>query len=206
MNPDAGLHFKKTNNTSPIMKLTKSILIASSIVTLASVPSALAGGGKGEAATAVEEATEAPVDDVIVEDEVVADEGEMIEDTVTEDGDGATEPEIVICDRGKHVESDTEVVSEGEPTELVDPAVCEMTGNPEVQRDGDKGLENPDVIFQNTAVELRNTGSLVSKAEAGFASDERAASIDTKSAATSQVKKEKKGPVALIKKGRVFLR
>lgn len=158
------------------MKLTRSILLAGSIVTLAAVPTAYAGGGKGaDTAPAVEETT---------------DGGDAVVD------EGGVEPEVVICDKDKCDDKDCEPV---------DPAVCEMTGNPEVQRDGDKGLENPDVIFQNTAVDMP-TVAPVAKAEAGFGSDERAASIQTKSAAMSQVNKEKKGPVALVKKGRVFLR
>lgn len=189
------------------MKFTRSILMAGSLVTLAAVPSALAGGGKGaDVAPAVEESGEATVEDVVVEEEVVVDEGETVDEVVTEEGEVTIDTEIIICDRGKNVDNEAEVVSEGEPGELVDPAVCEMTGNPEVQRGEDRGLENPDVIFQNTAVDLPGSGAPVTKAEAGFGSDERAASIDTKSAAASQVKKEKKGPVALIKKGRVFLR
>lgn len=187
------------------MKFTRSILMAGSLVTFAAVPAAIAGGGKvAEASPAVEETTEAPVEDVVVEDEATVDEGETVDEGVTEDGEGSVEVEIVICDRGKNL--DTDVVSEGDPVELVDPAVCEMTGGPEVQRGEDKGLENPDVIFQNTAVDLTGSGAAVAKAEAGYGSDERAASIQTKSAAMSPVKKEKKGPVALIKKGRVFLR
>lgn len=185
------------------MKFTRSILMAGSLVTLAAVPTALAGGGKGaDVAPAVEESGEAAV----VEEETVVDEGETVDEVVTEEGEVTIDTEIVICDRGKNVDNEAEVVSEGEPGELVDPAVCEMTGNPEVQRGEDRGHENPDVIFQNTAVDLPGSGAPVTKAEAGFGSDERAASIDTKSAAASQVKKEKKGPVALIKKGRVFLR
>ena len=185
------------------MKFTKSILMAGSLVTFAAVPVTLANGGKGaEVTPAVEEGGEAPVEDVVVEDEVIVIDDEVSEEVVVEDGEGSAEPEIVICDRGKDV--DIEVVDEGEVVELVDPAICEMTGGPEVQRGEDKGLENPDVIFQNTAVDL--PGTPVTKAEAGFGSDERAAAIQAKSAAMSPVKKDKKGPVALIKKGRVFLR
>jgi hypothetical protein len=173
------------------MKLTRDILIAGSIVTLAAVPTAYAGGGKcGTVAPAVEETTDAADGEDVVVDEGGADEGEVVDE-----GEVTIEPEIVICDKDKCEDIDCE---------LVDPAVCEMTDGPEVQRDGDdKGLENPEVIFQNTAVD---SPSPVAKAEAGFGSDERAASIQTKSAAMSQVNKEKKGPVALVKKGRVFLR
>jgi hypothetical protein len=163
------------------MKFTRNILIAASIVTLAAVPAAFADGGKGaDVAPAVEETTDG--DDSVV-DEGGADEGGANE--------GGAEPEVVICDKEKCEDTDCE---------LVDPAVCEMTGNPEVQRGDDKGLENPVVMFQNTAVDFP------AKAETSAGSDERAASIQTKSAAMSQVNKEKKGPVALVKKGRVFLR
>ena len=152
------------------MKFTRNILIAASIVTLAAVPAAFA-------------------DDVQVVPAVEERETTDGEDTVVDEG--GAEPEVVICDKEKCEDTDCE---------LVDPAVCEMTGNPEVQRGEDKGLENPDVIFYNTAVDLP------AKAETSAGSDERAASIQTKSAAMSQVNKEKKGPVALVKKGRVFLR
>ncbi len=155
------------------MKFTRNILIAASIVTLAAVPAAFADGGKdADVAPAVEETEITDGEDTVVDE-------------------GGADAEVVICDKEKCEDTDCE---------LVDPAVCEMTGNPEVQRDGDKGLENPDVIFYNTAVDLP------AKAETSAGSDERAASIQTKSAAMSQVNKEKKGPVALVKKGRVFLR
>lgn len=187
------------------MKLTRSILMAGSIVTLATVPAALAGGGKGaDAAPAVEETTEVPADEVVVEDEVVVDEGAAGDDAVVDDGEVTGEPEIAICDRGKDV--DIEVVSDGEPTETVDPAVCEMTGGPEVQRGEDGGLENPDVIFQTTALDGAGADVPVAKPESGFGSDERAADIQKKSAGMGDVKKQKKGPVALVKQGRVFLR
>jgi hypothetical protein len=160
------------------MKLTRSILLAGSIITLAAVPAAHADGGKSADPTP---AVEEPADS----EEVVVDEGGT-DEGVTDEG------EVVICDKDKCEDTDCEIV---------DPAVCEMTDHPEVQQRGGEGLENPDVIFQNTAVDLP-----AAKAEAGFGSDERAASIQTKSAAMSQVNKEKKGPVALVKKGRVFLR
>ncbi len=187
------------------MKLTRSIVMAGSLLTLAAVPAALAGGGKGaEAAPAVEETTDVPADEVVVEDEVVVDEGAAGDETVSDDGEVTVEPEIAICDRGKDV--DIEVVSDGEPVELVDPAVCEMTGGPEVQRGEEGGLENPDVIFQTTALDGPGTEAPVAKPESGFGNDERAAGIQKKSAGMGEVKKVKKGPVALVQKGRVFLR
>jgi hypothetical protein len=175
----------------PIMKIKQKFLLAGAIVTVASAPSLWAGKADAEPTPAVEETSTTP------DEELVVDEGEVV---IT-----LEEPEDVVSDRpvdGEPVEKGE--VTEGEPTELVDPPVFEA-GGPEVQRGEVKNLD-PDVIFQTTALDGGGEAAPVGKAEAGFGSDERAAQIESKGSRISAVKSEKKGPVALVKKGRVFLR
>lgn len=193
-----------------LTKLTRNLIVAGSISAVAAIPAAYADGGtEPEITPAVEEPAEIPVEDVVIEEgETPVDEGVV----VVEEGEAGGGPEVVVCEpvEGGGEVVELEIVSEGEPVELVDPAVCEMTGwepgGPEVQRGEDRGLENPDVIFYNTAVDTPGSGAPMTKAAAEFANDERAADIQSKAAGAAEVKKEKKGPVALIQKGRVFLR
>jgi len=71
-----------------------------------------------------------------------------------------------------------------------------------------RGGENPDVIYYNMSAggpgAPAGEGAPASK-ELGH--DEKAAAIETKeNGVVPQINREKKGPVALLKKGRVFLR
>lgn len=203
------------------MKIPKTIWIAGSISMLAASPAAFADGGKGAepAVTEPEVAIcEKPGVDVSGEEvEIIEIEDGQIEDGGVIDGkdDGVTEGEegevgitvepVENLEDGNGVEGETG--SEG-PSAEVDPA---ETGEPVpvdwVKRGGGE-MENPDVIFMTTALD---GGGIQVPAFKGnhreFGQDDRATAIEAKSAAGApEVNKEKKGPVALIKKGRVFLR
>ena len=146
-----------------------------------------------------------------------------------------TEPEVTICEQapgdGEVVAEvteetpDKEVVSEEtegsvDPTiyEMtaggeVDPAVCEVADGEAVPIDwvkrggGDEGVLNPDVIFQNSVGEAPVFKGETTAAGKELGQNEKASDIEALSGPQiSQVKREKKAPVALIKKGRVFLR
>lgn len=117
----------------------------------------------------------------LVEGEVI--EGEIVEGEVTGDPEG--EP---VCDK--------------------DPAVCEEGQLPIdwVKRGGEGELENPDVIFYTTADGGAEGAPVANKSDIELGQDDKAAVIEGKGTAAAQVKHEKKGPVALVKRGRVFLR
>jgi hypothetical protein len=181
------------------MKLARKFLLAGSIAMLGAAPAFADGEQGADAAPAVEEPTDVPADEVVVEE--------------NQDAETTVEPEVVVCEPAEGGDADAvvevELTADAADGEPVDPAVCEMAdegaGGPEVQRGDDKGLENPDVIFQTTGVDTPGAVPLA-KAEAASGRDERAADIQSEAAGTADVKKEKKGPEAMIQKGRVFLR
>lgn len=119
--------------------------------------------------------------------------------------EGDAGEEVVISEEPvENVEDGGEVVSEpGTEGEVTEP-------NEEVTPDGGvpidwvkRGGENPDVIFYSMAG--GEVPLFKSAVETG--QDDKAAAIEGKGAAAApQITREKKGPVALIKKGRVFLR
>lgn len=142
-------------------------------------------------------------DAVVIDDNEVTDEPEVV------DGE-------VVVDDGEVVDSENEVTVEDGPTEghtggevveltEIDPAVCGVGGH-EVQRGGET-LENPNVIFQNMFFGgVKNADTPLAKGAVELGQDDRAANIESKGASTAEINKAKKGPVALVKKGRVFLR
>lgn len=177
-----------------VMKLTQKLLVVGTVVTFASFSQAWAGGKEGSEPTpGVEEPAVAPDEEIVVDEEVLVDE------TVT-----GEEPEVVVCDRtvdGEPIDKCV-VLEKGEVVDLDG----EAPGGPEVQR-GEDGEMNPDLIFYNTAVlDGGAEGESTSKVGPAFGSDERAADIESKGPRITAVKSQKKGPVALVKKGRVFLR
>ena len=130
---------------------------------------------------------------------------------VVPDGDAGAE--VVISEEpSENVEDGGEVVSEpgdeGEGTEPTDEVILDCgvpidwgTGVPIdwVKR----GEGNPDVMFYSMA-----DGEVpMFKGTVETGQDDKAAAIESKGAAAApQITREKKGPLALIKKGRVFLR
>ncbi len=93
-----------------------------------------------------------------------------------------------------------EVVTNGEPVEGT-PVPLDW-----VKRGG--GLENPDVILYNMAggplPVFKGENAPLAK---GISPDEKATAIEAKgNSVIPQINHDKKGPVALVKKGRVFLR
>lgn len=188
------------NPESNIMKPTKKFLLVGALAAMVAVPSIRAEEPAVEPSPAVEEpAAEEPVVEEPVAEEPAVEEPAVEEPAIEEP---AVEEPVVDESGGGGVTDPVDVevtVCEAEPMEG---AICEMVGG-EHLRDKDGGLD-PDVILQNTAVD-GGAEEPVDKTSA-FGQDERGADIQSKAAGQTAVKREKKGPVALIKKGRVFLR
>ena len=193
------------------MKFQSKLTLIGSMAALVASPIAFAGKDGGKASAAVEEAADpAPVDNdevITVEDDVPVDDGAAEPD---HGGKGGQDEEVTDGNDGEAKDGD--VVDED--VELSDPGDSETVedgGDGAVPIDWVKrgGVENPDVMFFNTAggpsapVFKEDTSALARE----LGKDDKAAAIDTKDNAVSpQIKGEKKAPVALIKKGRVFLR
>lgn len=140
--------------------------------------------------------------------------GEWVE---TGDVDGAEliEPELIECELGGQEETtEPEVVicEEGEFLEEGELAVDEEEGGIPLDWVKRGHLENPEMMFQNTAMldgaaptafQAASTGASVRE----LRQDEHASAIEIKAAsAQAPIKVEKKETVALVKAGRVFLR
>lgn len=178
----------------------KSKLIAiGSVAALLASPLALADkSAQGPAVCGVaEEGAEGTPGDEVLIDPVVGDD-EVVEITLVEGEEG----EVIEITDGEVIEG------EGSPVCDKDPAVCEEGQVPiDWVKRGEGELENPDVIFQNTAFDGGGEAAPVAtKSDIELGQDDKAAVIEGKGTAAAQVKHEKKGPVALVKKGRVFLR
>ena len=201
------------------MKMHSKLTFLGSLAILSSSPLALANK-PAHCAIAVEAPADAATDGTVVTDPVVVEhdttnaggttDGTVVEEPVTETTDGGTK------DGGTTTDGEVVVATGGE-------AGGEVTGGPvtveECHEDGTPvpldwikrggGLENPDVIFYNMAsggpgVVLKGETSPIAKQ---IGPDDRATAIEGKeSAGASSLNREKKGPVALVKKGRVFLR
>ncbi len=103
--------------------------------------------------------------------------------------------------------------SEGKPEDVVTVEDGPVKDGGEVPLDWIKrgGGDNPDVIFYNMAggpaPEVVNKGETPSALSRELGQDDKGAVIEAKgNAVVPQVKGEKKDPVAVIKKGHVFLR
>ena len=137
----------------------------------------------------------------LIEPELI--EPELIEPELIEcelgGQDETTEPEVVICEEGEFLE-------EGEL------AVDEEEGGIPLDWVKRGHLENPEMMFQNTAMldgaaptafQAASTGASVRE----LRQDEHASAIEIKAAsAQAPIKVEKKETIALVKAGRVFLR
>lgn len=169
----------------------KSKLIAiGSVAALLASPLALAdksAQGPAVCGIAEEGADGSPGDEVLV-DPIIDDEVVEITLVEGEEGEVTGEPEgRPVCDK--------------------DPAVCEEGQVPiDWVKRGEGELENPDVIFYTTADGGAEAAPVAAKGDIELGQDDKAAVIEGKGTAAAQVKREKKGPVALVKKGRVFLR
>lgn len=175
------------------MKIQSKLTVLSSVAVLAASPLALAGKGTPETVDVVEVADE-------------ADFGPAICPAAPEVETGSSE------EPADHAACDHAVDSGGEcvDVEVTDPAEVVADGEGAVPIDWVKrgGGDNPDVMFYNTAggeaPVFKGETSAVSK-ELG--QDEKGTAIEAgETAVVPQINREKKGPVALIKKGRVFLR
>ncbi len=149
--------------------------------------------GSGDAEVVVIDDSEVVDGGEVVEVEITSEEGEVVEGEVT--GGEVIEGEVEV--------TELEVVADGSGE--VDPAVCEV-GGPEVQRGGE-AIEDPSVIFQTAFLGgVKNVETPLAKGTPELGQEDRAAAIEAKGAGAAEVNKEKKGPIALVKKGRVFLR
>ncbi len=177
------------------MKIKSKLTLVASLAALAASPLALADKGTPANAEAPEISEAEPVVTIC---EQAPEDGEIV-DGITEENtgsEGGMDP--AVCEM-----ADCEV----------DPAICVMADGEGVPIDwvkrggGDDGELNPDVIFQNTAGEAPVFKGETAAAGKELGQNEKASDIETQSGPMiSQVKREKKVPVALIKKGRVFLR
>ncbi len=160
------------------MKLHSKLTVIGSVAALATSPLAFAN----KEAPVKPEAAEVVIGEEVPDgDEVVVDAGETSEEIVID------ETVVDLEDRGSEGE-----VTEGEAIPL------------DWVKRGDG--ENPDVIFYNMAGGEAPVfkGETAAKA---FGQDEKAVAIEAQDApVVSPIQREKKAPVALIKKGRVFLR
>jgi hypothetical protein len=189
------------------MKMKSKLIAMSSVAALLASPLAMADKAAGGAAvcgvaeegveiTTCEEVIVAPtvVDEDVVEITLVEGEGEAIEVTALPDGE-VIEGEVAV-----------EPGVDAEPICDKEPIACEGEAVPvDWVKRGGGDVENPDVMFFTTA-DGGVAAPTVTKAEIELGQDDRAAVIEGKGTAAAQVDHEKKGPVALVKKGRVFLR
>jgi hypothetical protein len=177
------------------MKFQNKLVAISSIAALLASPMSFANDDKGGGGNPdVKEVNDGGANGEIIVDEEpveIVDEdggkGEEVPGTETPDGSGGEvtddgEVIVTICDDGEgHCEDG------GVPIDWVK-----------------RGGENPDVIFYNM---VGGGEAPVFKGTVETGQNDKAAEIETKNGpVTPQITKEKKGPVALIKKGRVFLR
>lgn len=165
------------------------LITIGSVAALLASPLAMAdksAEGPAVCGVAGKDAQDSPGDEVLVDPVVIDDK---IEHTAVDEGEATVEP----CDKD-------------EPVCDKDPAVCGEGHVPiEWGKRGESELENPDVIFQTTA-DGGAVAPVSTKADIELGQDDKAAVIEGKGKAAPLVKRENKGPVALVKKGRVFLR
>jgi hypothetical protein len=166
------------------MKPTFKLFALASIAALMAAPLAMAGKTAEEATT-----VEPAVEPVVEVDPEVVDEGEIVDG-----GDGEVTITVVECEQengsGCH-EGHEGRVTEGEvPIDWV-------------KRDGGTDEE---LIYQTTMDGGAPTALLEKGNPEIVGEDDRAVRIEEKAGAAPLIQRQKKGPVALVKKGRVFLR
>lgn len=130
--------------------------------------------------------------------------------------DAEAEPQVIVCEAAPEDEVVVDEEITGEVSEepsvdveegTVDPAVCEMADGEAVPLDWVKrgGGDNPEIFYNMAGGEAPTFKNETAAKNLG--QDEKATDIETQQApAISSVNREKKAPVALVKKGRVFLR
>ncbi|MEO5913697.1 MAG: hypothetical protein ABIS50_05660 [Luteolibacter sp.] len=182
------------------MKLHSKLTTISSVAALAMSPMVLLAGPKADPAVCV-----APVDAVPAGDEVTI---EPVKDAGGKADDNKGSDDVIVTD-----EKSDDVVVDDKPGDVKDgDTAVEVT---ETAEDGGTvpidwvkrgGGDNPDVMFYNMA----GGEAPVFKGETAgkeLGQDEKATDIEAHDApVVPQINREKKVPVALIKKGRVFLR
>jgi hypothetical protein len=167
------------------MKIKSGLTLLGAAVFFATAPAAFAGKDAAET-----EVVDPAVCEMAPEDEETVVEAQPV-----------SEEEII---------DETEVLVDEEAGEEIVPEDCaHEEGEPCVREDWVKrgGEDNPE-IYYNTAVD-GEPAVLKGDTEAviDLGQDEKASAIDTKTEkVTPLVTGQKKGPVALVKKGRVFLR
>lgn len=189
------------------MKMKTKLIAMSSVAALLASPLAMAGKAAGGAAVCgvAEEGVEITTCDEALVDPIIVDE-DMVEITLVE-GEGEV-IEVTALPDGEVIEGEVTVEPgvDGEPICDKEPIDCEGSVVPiDWVKRGGGDVENPDVMFFTTA-DGGVAAPAVTKAEIELGQDDRAAVIEGKGTAAAQVDHEKKGPVALVKKGRVFLR
>jgi hypothetical protein len=178
-------------NPLHINKMKSELFAIGSFAALLASPLALADKSAQDPTVCgfVEECAESTPGDEILVDPIV-NEDEVVEVTLVE----CEVPE------GEVIEGEGETICDK------DPAVSEEGQVPiDWVKRGESELENPDVIFYTTA-DGGVAAPTAAKGGIELGQDDKAAVIEGKGAAHAQVKHEKKGPVALVKNGRVFLR
>ena len=184
------------------MKLTKLTVIGSALALVAS-PMAFAHKG------GVAKPNAAEVKDTDAEPEViVCEEDHGKGDVVIDDTDPSDEGEVTTTG-GKDDEGVIEdLVPDGEEG-TVDPAVCELADGEPVPLDWVKrgGGDNPEILYNMAGGEPPVFKNETNAATKELGQDEKATDIEAQDAPmAAQINREKKAPVALVKKGRVFLR
>ncbi len=185
------------------MKIPAKLVLSGCFATLAVTPLAFAedGGVSGEIAKADPQAAVAFLESQSADprDEPIIDE---TDNGAATDGDTVTKDDS--SDDGNAVDNGDAVSDDSGDTEAADSdGGGKGTGAPsELERGG----ADPDVIFYNLGGEAPASGPAGAPLAKPALQGERGAGIERKEAVVPQVNREKKAPVALIKKGRIFLR
>lgn len=196
------------------MKIHTKLTFLGTFAILSSSPLVLANKAAPDAAAAAATAATVTTDTTVVEPAIVKEgtvSGTDAGVIVKENTDTGTKVEVTPTE-GEVIDTTKDGGITGEVTHPVDPVVIENHTGEEtpVPLDWIKrtNLENPDVIFYNMAggpaPVFKNETSPIAKQ---IGPDGKATAIEGKeNSGASPLNREKKGPVALVKKGRVFLR
>jgi hypothetical protein len=169
------------------MKPTFKLFALASIAALMAAPLAMAGKTAEEATT-----VEPAVEPIVEVDPELVDEGEIVEGEIVDGG----EVTITVVECEQEDGSGCQEGGEGRVTEGEVPIDW-------VKRDGGTDEE---LIFQTTIDGGAPTALLEKGNPEIVGEDDRAVRIEEKAGAAPLIQRQKKGPVALVKKGRVFLR
>ena len=188
------------------MKLTKITVLGSTLALVAS-PMAFANNKGGAAKPEAAEVQDIEAEPEISVCEKAPDKGDV--PTVVKDDSGPADEGEVTNNGGKTGEGAIDQpVAEGEEGK-VDPAVCENVDGEPVPLDWVKrgGGDNPEILYNMAGGEAPVFKNETNAATKDLGQDEKATDIEAQDApVAAQITREKKAPVALVKKGRVFLR